>query len=390
MVKATTPLAEQARKAWNEGNNTAWEWGTNWTNIGKPEFEHFVNNELFPKLSETNLIQVAGGNRFEWLAKERDFVAQFSEEYVIRDSVPVSLNLNGDQTLFYQKNFPQMITKLYGPGITKKQKFTLNNNDARMSFATLADATAYAMAVYEKRIYDINILEEMEMKGMLVDYAINQVQAQKTATSYQDLADKVFTSLLNIQNNSAKYNEAVKASGGSIGRYTTKADLEDIMILTDDDTKSYLLNEKIANTFQAGGIDITKRIVSFDDLGGCFRVTKDVKIAEQTTVDYMAAFGDYVVRVGHTVPKGNVLTYDVSALPEFADSIEEIKPSGDLFALIIDVNAIRYKRSTQNMLKKPFYNGEDDDVTYWLHYNSFKAISPFFNKVCITGSTTGA
>ncbi|MFW3388180.1 UNVERIFIED_CONTAM: hypothetical protein RF648_19525, partial [Kocuria sp. CPCC 205274] len=61
-----------------------------------------------------------------------------------------------------------------------------------------------------------------------------------------------------------------------------------------------------------------------------------------------------------------------------------IKPTSDLFALIIDVNAIKYKRCTNGMLKPPFYNGETDEVTYWLHYYSFKSISPFYNKILVS------
>ena len=52
----------------------------------------------------------------------------------------------------------------------------------------------------------------------------------------------------------------------------------------------------------------------------------------------------------------------------------------------MDINAIRYKRYTKDMLKEPFYNGEFDEVTYWVHYYSMKAISPFYNKVVITGT----
>ena len=36
------------------------------------------------------------------------------------------------------------------------------------------------------------------------------------------------------------------------------------------------------------------------------------------------------------------------------------------------------------MLKEGFYNGEFDEMTYWIHYYSFKAMSPFFNKILIT------
>ncbi len=56
----------------------------------------------------------------------------------------------------------------------KKQKFTLNDNDNRLNWQTLGDAISYAVRVYRKRISDINVSEESEIKAMLVDYALNQ------------------------------------------------------------------------------------------------------------------------------------------------------------------------------------------------------------------------
>ena len=44
-----------------------------------------------------------------------------------------------------------------------------------------------------------------------------------------------------------------------------------------------------------------------------------------------------------------------------------------------------YRRNTKGMLKQPFYNGEFDEVTYWLHYYSFKSMSPFFNSILVRG-----
>ena len=77
---------------------------------------------------------MALGNRFEWLAREEDFVGQYSEEYVILDTVPVTMNLSKQEELMLKRNYPQMATKLYGQGILKKTKFTLNNNDSRLNF----------------------------------------------------------------------------------------------------------------------------------------------------------------------------------------------------------------------------------------------------------------
>jgi len=83
-----------------------------------------------------------------------------------------------------------------------------------------------------------------------------------------------------------------------------------------------------------------------------------------------------------------VFTFDVSQQTEFVDNVVEVKPQDDLFAFIFDINALKYKRNTDGMLKQPFYNGEFDEVTHWIHYYSFKAVSPFFNKILITSEPT--
>lgn len=369
----------------NHDYDKAWTFGENWNNVNT-YFETYVNKYLFPKINETLLINIELGNRFNWLAKEQDFIGQYSEEYVIMDTVPVSMNLGKNEELMLKRNYPKMATKLYGAGIVKKQKFTLNNNDVRFNFQTLGDATNYALGVLRKKISDINVLEEKEIRAMMVDYALNQLSDtnKRIAQSKEELADKVFTAILNMQNNSAKYNEVNKASGGSIGQYTTVSKLKDIAILTTDAMKSYLLDTKIANTFQMAGIDFTDHVISFDDLGGVYKVTKDITISNEETVKYLRNFGDYQTIVGDVVPANSIFTYDVTALEEFNGNIEEIKPHSDIFAFIFDINALKYKRNTKGMLKQPFYNGEFDEVTHWIHYYSFKAISPFFNKILIT------
>lgn len=375
-----------ALQDFNHDYSKAWNFGTNWSNVNTM-FETFVNKYLFPKINETLLIDIALGNRFNWLAKEQDFVGQYSEEYVIMDTIPVTMNLNKSEELMLKRNYPKMATKLYGSGIVKKQKFTLNNNDTRFNFSNLGQACDYALGVLKKKISDINVQEEKEIRAMMVDYALNQLQDsnKRTATSKEDLAEKIFEALLNLQNNSSKYNEAFSASGGSIGQYTTVSKLSDIAILTTDSIKSYLLNTKIANTFQMAGIDFTDHVISFDDLGGVFKATDEITITSDESLNYLKAFGDYQALQGDIIPVGSVFTFDVSQLSEFKGKVEEIKPSNDLFAFIFDINALKYKRNTQGMLKPPFYNGEFDEVTHWLHYYSFKAISPFFNKILITG-----
>ena len=206
-------LAEAVRSSLithNTETGHAWTFGTNWTNEGK-EFETYVNKYLFPKLNETLIIESILGNRFNWLAKETDFIGQYSEEYVILDSVPIELDLSKNAELMLKRNYPKMATKLYGQGILKKVKFTLNNNDTRLNFLTIGDAITYAVSVYRKKITDINVAEEAEMKAMLVDYGLHHAADTRTVTSMEELFETLSESILNLQNNSAKHNEAATA-----------------------------------------------------------------------------------------------------------------------------------------------------------------------------------
>ena len=384
MANPTTLASMKALDQYNSDFSAQWDFGTNWSNVAT-DFETFVNKYLFPKLNETAVHNVALGNRFEWLAKEIDFIGQYSEEYVILDTLPVNMNLSKTEELMLKRNYPHMATKLYGQGVLKKTKFTLNNNDTRHNFLTLGDATKYALAVYKKRISDINVSEETEVKGTIIDYALNHVKDKRTVTSRDELFTEIFEGVLNIQNNSTKYNEADTASGGTLGRYTTVSKLSDIAILTNDSMKTYLLDTKLANTFQVAGLDLSDRIISFDDLGGLWKTTADVTISESATLEKFGYMGDYQVNAGDIVPEGSVLTFDVSDLTEFAGNVEEIKPNSDLFAYVFDINKLRYRRHTKGMLKQPFYNGEFDEITYWLHYYSFKSMSPFYNSILVTG-----
>ena len=384
MANPTTLSAISALQQYNHDYSASWDFGTNWSNVSS-KFETFINKYLFPKLNETALHNVALGNRFEWLAKEIDFISQYSEEYVILDTVPINMNLSKNEELMLKRNYPRMATKLYSQGVLKKTKFTLNNNDVRHNFLTLGDATAYALGVYKKRISDINVSEEHEIKGTILDYALNHVVDKRVVASRDELFTQVFEGILNIQNNSAKYNEAHLASGGSIGRYTTVSALKDVVILTNDSMKTYLLDTKLANTYQVEGLDLSDRIISFDDLGGIWKTTADITISEADTVAMFKSMGDYQIALGDVIPKEAVLTFDISELTEFKTKVTEVKPESDLFAYVFDLNKLRYRRNTKGMLKQPFYNGEFDEITYWLHYYSFKSMSPFYNSILISG-----
>ena len=384
MANPTTLASISALQQYNSDYSTAWDFGTNWSSVST-DFETFINKYLFPKLNETALHNVALGNRFEWLAKEIDFIGQYSEEYVILDTVPVNMNLSKNEELMLKRNYPQMATKLYGQGVLKKTKFTLNNNDTRHNFLTLGDATRYALGVYKKRISDINVSEELEIKGTILDYALNHTKDVRSVASRDELFTAVYEGILNIQNNSAKYNEADTASGGAIGRYTTVSSLNDVVILTNDAIKVHLLDSKIADMFNVDGLDVSDRIISFDDLGGIWKATADITISEQDTLNKFRAMGDYQIAMGDIVPEDSVITFDVSDLTEFTENVTELKPDTDLFAYVFDINKLRYRRTTKGMLKPPFYNGEFDEITYWLHYYSFKSMSPFYNSILVSG-----
>ncbi|AAP42315.1 major capsid protein [Streptococcus phage C1] len=369
----------------NADNGKSWTFGTNWNAVGT-DFETYTNQYLFPKLNETLIVETAAGNRLDWLAKEIDFIGQYSEEYVILDTVPVELDLSKSAQLMLERNYPKIASKLYGAGILKKLKFTLNDNIQRQQFATLGDATKFAVQVYKKKIADINISEEQELKAIIMDYTshIADVREVESGATMQQFINKVYTAILNLQNNSAKHNEAAQASGGAVGRFTTNTKLKDMLIVTTDEMKVEILNSFLANTFHAEGLDITSQIISFEDLGGVYKAAEDITV-DATIQGVMAAMGDYQVKAGDVIPAGTVFTYEIpaEALGDQADALVEVKPDSDEFVAIFDVRSIRYKRYTRNMLKAPFYNGEFDEVTHWIHYYSMKAISPFYNKVVI-------
>lgn len=378
--RAIAQAVQGALLQFNSDTQNSWSFGANWDNTGT-SFETFVNKYLFPKLNETLIVEVVNGNRFDWLAQEIDFIGQYSEEYVILDSVPITMDLTKNAELMLKRNYPRLASKIYQQGILKKVKFTLNNNDARLNFLTIGDGIKYAIAVYKKKISDINIAEEQEMKAMLLDYALNHTKDQRTVTSMQGLFQEISKAILNLQNNSDKHNEVQTASGGAIGRFTTISSLNDLLIITSDEAKAYLLDTKLANSFHANGIDLSSHIISFDELGGVYKTNKDIKVTT-AMLPLLQAMGDYQVEKDDIIPASTIFTFDITSIFDSADYVE-VKPSGEYFAGLFDVRGIRYKRCTKGMLKEPFYNGEFDETTHWIHYYSMKSISPFYNKVTI-------
>ena len=169
MATKVAKATAEALNMWNKTHDSNWTFGTNWSNVDNALFETFINKNLFPKITETLNANMDSGNRFNFLAREDDFIGQFSEEYVVLDTVPTSMDLSQPEELMLKRNYPKIATKLYGQGALKKVKFTINNNDNRLNWSTLSDAVNYAVTVYRKRLSDINIDEELAVKSMIVD-----------------------------------------------------------------------------------------------------------------------------------------------------------------------------------------------------------------------------
>src|SRR5699024_4291144 len=101
------------------------------------------------------------------------------------------------------------------------------------------------------------------------------------------------------------------------------------------------LDTKLANTYQVNGLDLSDRIISFDDLGGIWKLTEDVELTDEQSLKTFQTFGDYQIQIGDLIPKGSVLTFDITGLTEFEGKAEELKPKSDLFAYVFDVNKVR-------------------------------------------------
>lgn len=385
-MSETTISAVESLHKFNSDYGKDYTFGSNFS-YANSDYATFINQYLFPKLTETKLIDKSLGNRFNFLAQEKDFIGQYNEEYAVLDTVPVDMNLSKSEELMLKRNYPKLVSKIYGNGVSKKVKFTLNNNDVRLNFATLGDAVNYAVGVYRKKLSDINVEEEREIKAMLLDYSLNVTKNRRKVTSMSDLVHELYVTLLNLQNNSDSYNEANLASGGSIGRYTTVSSLDDILILTTDAVKAYILDTNIANTFQISGIDFSNKIISFDTLEDVYKTNGDIVVSDEIKHS-LETFGDYQVEKGDVIPSGTVFTFKPNLPVKTLEPIFAYPEPKDVkvfaYAYVLDVNKIRYTRYTRDMLKS-FYNPEYDEMNYWIHYYSMKSVSPFYNNVLITG-----
>lgn len=376
MSKPLTDLVKEALKTYNLDKGKSYDFGTSWTNVSS-DFNELVTSYLFPKLNETTLVVKALGNRFDYLAEEDEVIGQYSEEYVILDSIPVNLNLNKSRMTMLETNYPKIANMIYGAGMFKKMKFTLNDNYARRNFNTLKDAINYALGVYTKRVSDINVNEESELKAIISKYATSETKDKRIANDINDLIDKTYIALLNIQNNSSAYNECSKIVKIP---YTTQTSLDNVLIITNDNVKYQLLNTKVANTYNSNGLDISKHIISFDDFNNIYEVTSDITCTKKE-VEYLQSLCEHEIVIGDVIPKGTLICVNDYELEKVNPAFSHIDMKKD-FVYIIDEKKIKYKRNTKDMLKS-FFNAEFNETNHWLHYYTRKTISPFYNNIFI-------
>lgn len=365
----------------------SWVTGENWDNTGT-SFETFINKGLFPKINSTNLEQVALGNTFDVIAVEMDsgMIGQLTEEYVFADTLPQGLDLTEDVKALLRVNYPKLITKLYQEGAFRVKRFTLNNNDMRLNWLTLGDAVKMAGGAYLNAISGINLDEERQILAMVIDYFNNYGTSYEVPT-LDALYTKCSELLMNMQRADHIYNEASTASGGALARYSTSSNLDDIIILSTNEIIAGIYDTKIANTFQLAGLDITSRFLGWRTLSWTYKTTADVTITDANTVQTFATMGFEGFGLNKVIPKNSAFTFDISKLTEFEGKAELIAPrdkegnviAGEQVAYIMDEQKIRYKRSTQDMIKMPFYNNLRDENTHALHFYTFKAMSPFKN-----------
>lgn len=385
---------EASINQWNQTQGASWTKGTNWSNVGT-DFETFVHKNLFPKLTETiqNLPKI--GNPFQFLARERNIVGQYREEFAILDKVPTGINLNTDGELLLNPEYPKIKTRLYQNGFRRKLKFTIDlSGDITQNFLSLEDGIDYVIGEYVSSLNSINITEMREMFGGIVDYLHNNITSyqRKTVTSLDEAVTATYNLISSMQIPTSGYNEGMTAAGPSVGRLTRKTPLERMMIICSVNARTFLLNTQIANSFQIAGLDITDHIMAFPtidetpDMDGVYKITKKVTLATQTDVDFLKAMGMYNVRIGTVFNIGTVFTFDIKTLTDFKGNFEQIGLKDDNDILVIDTASIMYDQDTSNFVRT-FENPEIDGVSYYLKYTSTKNISPFTNKGAVATAT---
>lgn len=374
----------------NRSYGTQWAPTTPWTGDVAIHFTNFVNNNLFPKLSETKYHEAVLGDAWSFATKNDPNIASYDEEYAFLDVVPRNLNMSKGATSLFKRNYKNIMTNLYGPGNYRMLSFSLESNYTRRNFTTIGDACAYAIGAYKHCIQMVNIDEERQKTAKIIDYANKNVRVHETATSLEDMAHKLNLLLMNMTSNSDLYNEACQMTGNEWARYTTTTDMSNLMILTTTDVKEYMLGTLLANTYQTKGIDITNMIMAFPTLKYAWKAKEDITM-DAGLVKVLHNFGDEDAEIGDIMPKDSVITIDPETyLKEYKDKFEPIEPlnaakaSGKPWALVFDTRCLKFARFTDGMVEPPFINPAVKEYKYYMHYYHRNNISPFYNKAIVS------
>lgn len=396
--KTTSPISgtiHNLLKQFNQENGTRIDLSHNFNSVGT-KLETYFNKNFFPILNGQSNITDLLVNKYQWRAKPLDNFGTLSQLQVFLDNVPSGINFEGDILEVLRPYFPYMATQIYEPARHKKIKFSLNDIAMRNNFYSVGDFCKWYHDLVKKRISDINVSEEIEINATLIHYANNitlnkenQPYKHQVAevNSFEECFNAVSLALKNLDNNTYKYNDIHLTSGGKFAMYRTRTPIENVMIVTTDEVYNYFTNTHLPNTFNAQGIDFSKHVISFDDLGGAYEFTKEVTIKEEDTIRFFKEFGMYEINKGSKIYKGDILTIPLKEfdIAELKGCYEEIVPKSPYFCMITDIRNLVYNQDTNDMVTGG-KNMENKHYTYWLHYSSRKMFLPFYNRKVITGA----
>lgn len=400
-----TEIAIRAIKNFNSATSAQWQLGDvfNAKTMLPTDLATFIYQGLLPKVQETIAKTVKLGNPFAFWRKDAKKVGQLKEEYVFLDSIANGIDLTKDRTLLLREMYAKIATRFWGYGEYSQRSFTLNRNDIYQNFSTLAGLTNYYLNLINNRLSMFNYDDSEIIKAMFIDYFGKNVKGNKhqyrevneSEEFIQATYDYIMSSLLD---STSYYNEAYKtvdnpredqdaAEQMDAVKYTTRAELKDLMIITTGKTKRLLLDTKIATNFHDEGLDISNHIMAFDNFDRAVKVTDDVTLDEEAVV-YFRNAGNKVAEIGDVVKKGDVLLFDVSKVKAFSGKVEKVIKNAGLdtaenFALIVDMNALKYEADTSTIIENPMNNTLFMESNQDMNYFSFKGISPFNNKAMV-------
>nr|DAK50478.1 MAG TPA: Major capsid protein [Caudoviricetes sp.] len=380
-----TAFREQAAEAivaWNKDYpENPISVGQNWSGLSEAMHGTFMFEYLLPKVGRTDLYQVKIQDRFIRYTKMLLNMAQFNEEYTMTDIVPTMLREDADVMTNFKTNFPKMRTKFYNEGQVYQYRYSINPKD-RLKFSSIGDCLRAQQAIYDNVISSFNMYNEDAKKAAIIDYAMRSVKDTTKVENADDLVQLILLKYLNLQSKSHHHNEADLAAGDANTRKTTVSNGEDLLIITTDEIKLFILNSVIANTFQVAGIDITNQISSFEDLGGNYELKEAVTITSDKTKTAFEAMGFMFDRPSVTFPKGSKFNWDITQLEEFEGKYREIKPQSKYWFAMYDVNAFRFEMNRENgiRIQDDSINGWSGVVNVTVSMMTNNNISPFANK----------